>query len=162
MRMGFCSDYWVIEWADGFDPNLRDLVPHFPEMVLGHRVVIASCDSGSFRPDQDELAQGWSWQDEVAVSPCVRDVSDLPMPGFDEWYVFDAEISGGRYRSFVNRYGFAPLNEMDPETHSFWEQVARFRPLHVIGAGTPTMFFVTRDEAIFRRVCLFDGLSGAG
>lgn len=152
MRTGTRSGYWVVEWADGFDPSLADLVPRFPEMVVGHRIAIASCDSGPFVPTPTELKEGWSMRNEVAVSPVLRDTSALPMPGFDEWYVYDLEASTDKLRSFVNRLGFAPLDEGNFETQDFWTQVERLRPLHVLGAGTPTMFFATRDEAIFRRV----------
>ena len=153
MRTGSRSGYWVVEWAGGFDPSLTDLVPRFPEMVVGHRIAIASCDSGPFVPTPDELEKGWFRQNEVAISPRLQDVSDLPMPGFDEWYVYDLEAPTDHIRSFVNRFGFAPLDEGNSETQDFWAQVERLRPLHVLGAGTPTMFFARRDETIYRRVC---------
>lgn len=153
MRTGSKSGYWVVEWADGFDPSLADLVPRFPEIVVGHRIAIASCDSGPFLPTRDELDEGWTMRNEVAISPILHDTSHLPMPGFDEWYVYDHEASMEDLRSFVNWLGFAPLNDENSETQDFWAQVERFRPLHVLGAGTPTMFFATRDEAVFRRVC---------
>ena len=52
----------------------------------------------------------------------------------------------------MNRWGFAPLDELNPEVQDFWGQVKKFQPLHVVGAGTPTMFFATQDEAIFKKV----------
>lgn len=153
MRTGSRSGYWVVEWADGFDPSLADLVPRFPEMVVGHRIAIASCDSGPFVPTPAELKKGWSTRNEVAISPVLHDTSDLPMPGFDEWYVYDLEALTDQLRSFVNRLGFAPLDDENSETQDFWAQVERLRPLHVLGAGTPSMFFATRDEELFKRVC---------
>jgi hypothetical protein len=152
MRTGVRSGYWVVEWADEFDPNLADFVLRFPEIVRGHRIAIASCDSGSFEPTQAEYAQGWIKKNEMAVSPVVDVVSALPMPGFDEWYVYPGEVPDEHHRLFVNRYGFAPLDELNSETQDFWDQVETLRPLHVVGAGTPTMFFATQDEAIFRKV----------
>ena len=152
MRTGFRSGYWVVEWSDEFDPNLADLLPRFPEMVRGHRVAIASCDSGPFEPTQAEYAEGWVKRNGIAVSPVVVEASDLPTPGFDEWYVYAGEAPEGHHRSFVNRWGFAPLDESNPEADVFWDQVERFQPLHVVGSGTPTMFFATRDDAIFRKV----------
>lgn len=152
MRTGFRSGYWIVEWADDFDPNLADLVPRFPEMVCGHRVAIASCDSGPFEPTQAEYAKGWIKRNEVAVSPIVEVVTELPTPGFDEWYVYAGEAPEEHHRAFVNRWGFAPLDELDPEAQNFWGQVEKFRPLHVLGAGTPTMFFATQDEAMFRKI----------
>ena len=152
MRTGFRSGYWVVEWADEFDPNLANLLPRFPEIVCGYRVAIASCDSGPFEPTQAEYAKGWVKRNEVAVSPTVVEASELPTPGFDEWYVYVGDAPEAHHKSFVNRWGFAPLDESNPEFQDFWGQVERFQPLHVVGAGTPTMFFATRDEAIFRKV----------
>ncbi|MGC4441950.1 hypothetical protein ABXW85_24100, partial [Streptococcus suis] len=53
------------------------------------------------------------------------------------------------YRSSVNRFGFAPLPP-DKAT-DFWAQVETALPLHVLGAGTPTMFLATRDRISFDR-----------
>lgn len=150
MRTGYRSGYWVVQWADGFDPNLSDLMDHLPEIVRGHRVAVASCDSGSFEPTPVEYAKGWTKRNEVAVSPKVDLVSELPMPGFDEWYVYTDEPPGERHRSFVNRWGFSPWDESNEEAQVFWTQLEQLRPLHVIGAGT-TMFLATQDETIFRK-----------
>jgi hypothetical protein len=152
MRTGFRSGYWVVEWADEFDPNLADLVIRFPEMVRGNRVAISSYDSGPFEPTQAEYANGWVKKNDVAISPIIDDASDLPTPGFDEWYVYVGEVPEESLRSFVNRWGFAPLNESNEECQDFWGQVEKCQPLHVIGAGTPTMFFATQDEAMFRKI----------
>lgn len=152
MRTGFRSGYWVVGWADEFDPNMANLLPRFPEMVRGHRVAIASCDSGLFEPTQAEYAKGWVKGNEVAVSPIVVEASELPTPGFDEWYVYAGEAQKAHHRSFVNRWGFAPLDESNAVYQDFGDQVEKLQPLHVVGADTPTMFFVTRDEAIFRKV----------
>jgi hypothetical protein len=148
---GEIGEYRIVAWADGFDPSLDDLLPHVAETIVGHRVVIASWDSGQYRPTQEELDQGWSVREEQAVSPMVRDPSDLPAVGFDEWYIYEGEVPCERHKSFVNRFGFSPLKANCDEFDEFWEQVQRFRPLHVLGAGTPTMFLVTRDEQIYAR-----------
>jgi hypothetical protein len=152
MRTGFRSGYWVVEWSDEFDPNLTDVVARFPEILQGHRVAIASCDSGPYEPTQVEYERGWIKKGQVAVSLVVDVVSALPMPGFDEWYVYPGEVPDGHHRSFVNCWGFAPLDDRNSAAQDFWSQVERFRPLHVVGAGTPTIFFATQDEAIFRMV----------
>ena len=153
LRTGFRSGYWVVEWVDEFDPNLAHLLPRCPDLVCGHRVAIASCDSGPFEPTQAEYAKGWVVRNNVALSSIIVEASELPTPGFDEWYVYAGEAPEEHHRSFVNRWGFAPLDETIPEFHDFWGQVEKFQPLHVVGAGTPTMFLATRDEAIFRKVC---------
>ncbi len=83
------------------------------------------------------------------------------MPGFDEWYVYTVEPPDGRHRSFVNRWGFSPLDESNEETQVFWTQLAQLRPLHVIGAGT-TMFLATQDEEIFLKASGSYQLDGEG
>jgi hypothetical protein len=151
MRTKFRSGYWVVEWTDNFDPSLADFVSRFPEAVLGHRIAIASCDSGPFSPSEYEISKGWVVHDKLAVSPFVQSISDLPMPGFDEWYVYENEVPNDCHESFVNKFGFSPLGDESVDVNSFWSQVMRFRPLHVLGAGTPAMFFATRDEKLCRR-----------
>lgn len=69
----------------------------------------------------------------------------------DEWYVFDAVPSIVPTLNYVNRYNFSPFDSCD-ETESFWEQIRTTQPLHILGAGTPHMFFVTRDRDSFERV----------
>lgn len=135
-----------------------DLLPHVPETVVGRRVLIASFDSGQFAPTQKELDAGWSVQGGQAVSPLVRSASDLQAVGFDEWYVYEGDVPREHHKAFVNRLGFSPLNTACMEANEFWEQVERFRPLHVLGAGTPTMFLVTRDEQTFARALKIEGL----
>ncbi len=151
IRTGFRSGYWVVEWSDEFDPSLTDLLHRFPEMVRGYRVVIASCDSGPFEPTPADYAEGWVKRGEIVVSPIIDKVSALPTPGFDEWYVYAGNAPDEPHLSFVNRWGFAPLDKLNLEIQDFWAQVERFQPLHIIGAGTPTMFFVTKDESVFQK-----------
>jgi hypothetical protein len=158
IKTGKQAGYWVVTWADGFDPSLDDLLPHVPEAVVGRRVLIASFDSGQFSPTQDGLERGWSVQGNQAVSPPVQASSDLPAVGFDEWYVYDGDVPREHHKAFVNRFGFSPVDPTCLEANEFWEQVTRFQPLHVLGAGTPTMFLVTRDEQIYERAVAIEGL----
>lgn len=158
IKTGMHAGYWVVTWADGFDPSLDDLLPHIPEAVLGRRVLIASFDSGQFSPTQHELEHGWSVQGNQAVSAPVKAVSDVPAVGFDEWYVYDGDVPLGHHKAFVNRLGFSPLDPACLEATEFWKQVARFQPLNVLGAGTPTMFLVTRDAQIYARAVAVGGL----
>lgn len=154
MRTGTKSGYWVIEWKEEFDPSLDDLVPRFPEIVAGHRVVIASFDSGPFMPYPAELEKGWSVIHEVAVSPSIDSLQDLPTAGFDEWYVYDQEVPASHFEAFVSYLGFSPLDEESLQAIAFWKQVEQLQPLHALGAGTPVMFFITRDEAMFKKICI--------
>jgi hypothetical protein len=40
----------------------------------------------------------------------------------------------------------------DGDVAAFWEQVRLCATLHVLGAGTPRMFVVTRDARLFGRL----------
>ncbi|MFZ6770230.1 hypothetical protein ACO0LM_24520 [Undibacterium sp. Di26W] len=146
------SGYHVIVWTEGFDPSLTPMLTAFPELIVGYRIVIASCDSGPFQPDQLDLVQGWTLHDTMAISPQVKNVSDLPTPGFDEWYVYDGQARFEYHASFVNRYGFSPLDESCEYANDFWRQVGQYQPLHVLGTGAPAMFVVTKDEDVFKRI----------
>ncbi|MFN3440425.1 MAG: hypothetical protein ACK41V_22195 [Acidovorax sp.] len=149
---GHRAGYSVVQWSDDWDPSLTDLMECMPNFVVGRRVAIASCDSGKYRPSATEFANGWEVIDGFAVSPPIASASELPMPGFDEWYVYDERPNAYIYRAFVNQFGFSPLAVEDPRAKEFWAQVDATRPLHVLGAGTPVMFVVTRDANLFAQV----------
>ncbi|MFC5431008.1 hypothetical protein ACFPTO_19710 [Paraburkholderia denitrificans] len=151
-RTGERAGYRIVEWSDGTDGAIEDLVLRCPELVLGRYVAIASCDSGPYTPTDEEFTAGWSKIGTLAVSPLVKVVSQLPMPGFDEWYVYDRFIKFEPHANFVNRLGFSPLNVDDTYTDEFWRQVAKLEPLHVLGSGTPGVFLVTRDNTLFEAV----------
>lgn len=156
MLTGTRSGYWVVQWSYEWDPSLEDLLAEFPEFVLGRYVAIASCDSGTYKPGASDFAKGWEMKGDIAISPEVRAVDDLPAPGFDEWYVYEQKPAPYSYQSFVNTFGFSPLTSSEKELSVFWGQVEATRPLHVLGAGTPTMFVVTRDEDLFHRAKRFN------
>lgn len=141
--------YSVVQWSFDWDPSLLDLLDRMPELVLGRHVAIASCDSGPYKPTDAELECGWEVVSGIAVSPKIVQVSDLPTPGFDEWYVYEERPLPYCYRSSVNHFGFAPLPP--DQATAFWSQVEVALPLHVLGAGTPTMFLATRDRNSFDR-----------
>ncbi|CAE6824552.1 hypothetical protein [Paraburkholderia haematera] len=148
-RTGERAGYRIVEWNDGTDGAIEDLVLCYPELVLGRYVAIASCDSGPYAPTDEEFTAGWSKIGALAVSPLVKVISQLPMPGFDEWYVYDRLLKLEPHANFVNRLGFSPLNVDDTYTEEFWRQVIKLEPLHVLGSGTPGLFLVTRDKTLF-------------
>ncbi|HEY4542382.1 MAG TPA: hypothetical protein VIG66_08420, partial [Noviherbaspirillum sp.] len=82
----------------------------------------------------------------------VHATNDLPMSGFDEWYVFEVVPTIFPRQNFVNRYGFSTLDSDNEATKMFWAQIEEAQPLHALGAGTPNMFFTTRDKVTFERV----------
>jgi hypothetical protein len=62
-------------------------------------------------PSKEELAAGWSTLGDLAVSPKVDAIDRLPMPSFDERYIYNLNINLSPHPAFVNRMGFGPLNE---------------------------------------------------
>lgn len=150
------SGYWIIQWSEDWDPSLADLLALAPELVVGKQVAIASCDSGPYRPSEKEIADGWQISDGIAVSPLVKATSDLPVPGFDEWYVFEGVPLIYPKRNFVNTYGFSPLETGADDAESFWEQIEAIQPLHALGAGTPNMFLITCNHDTFERMKRFN------
>lgn len=162
MLTGTRSGYWVVQWSYDWDPSLADLLDEMPELVLGRFVSIASCDSGPYRPTEREVENGWELVANIAISPRVIAVSGLPIPGFDEWYVHEERPSPYGYQNFVNTFGFSPLTADENTLNLFWSQVETTRPIHVLGAGTPTMFLVTRDENIFERAKRYNTSLGQG
>jgi hypothetical protein len=143
--------YWIIQWSDGWDPSLADILQSVPELVCGKRIAITSCDSGPYVPTSDEITMGWRFTGVTAISIEITQPAELPMPGFDEWYVFDSAPQNLPTCNYVNRFGFSVLDESDGTT-SFWEQIAKTQPLHALGAGAPNMFFLTRDLKAFELV----------
>ncbi|MFB9243411.1 hypothetical protein IV454_13035 [Massilia antarctica] len=151
MKFGERGGYWVIEWSKAWDPSLTDLLHVAPELVVGKRVAITSCDSGPYVPSEDEVKAGWSRCETAAISREVAKLTELPTPGFDEWYVYDSIPLICPKRNHVNQYGFSVFDEGDA-TELFWEQIRTAQPLHVLGAGTPNMFFATRNRDSFDQV----------
>jgi hypothetical protein len=152
IQTGFRHGYWVIQWKENWDPSLKELVERFPELVTGNHVAVVCCDSGSYKPETEELVSGWQIGQGTALSPIIKEPAELPMPGFDEWYIFKVPCSLERYDNFVNTFGFSPLETDNEQSDAFWRQVQSRRPLHVLGAGTPVMFLVTSDEALYKKI----------
>ena len=156
MLTGTHSGYWVIQWSYDWDPSLADLLAEEPALVLDKYIAIASCDSGPYKPTSDEMARGWDLRGNTAISPKITELNALPMPGFDEWYVYEEKPASYNFEPFVNTFGFSPLTSNEEEVTKFWAQVEAAHPLHVIGAGTPTMFLVTRIEEMFEAAKRFN------
>ena len=72
-----------------------DLLELCPEIVLGKYVAITSVDSGSLISTDKETAAGWQSRANIAYSPKVENVGDLPREGWDEWYIFNTPTDLG-------------------------------------------------------------------
>lgn len=129
-----------------------DLLKICPEIVIGKFIAISSFDSGSLLLSEEEKASGWESRNNLAYSPRVKEVNDLPRDGYDEWYVFrepfDLGISHlaenvfevpqgqGHLSVFVNYGGFSLSDpKMNDLAELFWQQMECVRPESYIADG---------------------------
>lgn len=150
VNIGTHSIYRALEWSDGFDVNLGDVIRMHPELVLGNQVVIVRSDSVPYQPNSIELASGWQKIDELAISPSVTDISFLPTPCFDEWYIFERAPDPAKL-FFLSSMGSFQLFGEGADAEAFWSQVEELKPLHVL-VGAVDLLLVTRDDVVFRRM----------
>lgn len=154
----------VFEWL--VTDQECDLLQICPDIVLGKYVAITSFDSSPLVPTEDEKAAGWKSRSNIAYSPKIQDVANVPRGGYDEWYilgnpvdlgtshlgenVFEVPQEQGQVSVFVN-YGFilyspdhASLAEL------FWPQMERLRPESYV-AIHDYLTFVSANETLFAR-----------
>jgi hypothetical protein len=167
-------------WVTSADTGLRELLRAVPELVLGRVVAITSFDSGPLRPTVDRLAAGWATDGDVAVSPPIGTIDEVPFAGWDEMYVLSRRVLLAEPDVFVNYEDFSPnpvqsLGDLDPalspsdaqdvlqgslgRTMRFWRQLLRLQPRAFLADGT-LMTCVVQDEQLFRRVLLALAESG--
>ena len=56
-------------WIESRAVVLDDLLSKCPEFVFGYRLAITSCDSGPMRISEALAEMGWTFENQVAVSP---------------------------------------------------------------------------------------------
>ncbi|MBZ5523334.1 MAG: hypothetical protein LAP21_13950 [Acidobacteriia bacterium] len=144
-----------------------DLPQVCPEVVLEKYVAITSIDSGLLVPTDEETAAGWETRGEIAYSPKIQNINDLPRAGWDEWYIFDNPTDlgtshlaenifevpqeQGHVSVFVN-YCFALHKpEIKDLTTLFWQQIARIRPESYV-ADNDYLNFVSMNKTLFASV----------
>src|SRR5215467_3698217 len=72
-----------------------DLLRLCPQIVLGKYVAITSIDSGPLEPTENEVTAGWQSRGEIAYSPQVQSIEEIPSAGWDEWYIFNKPVDLG-------------------------------------------------------------------
>jgi hypothetical protein len=154
MRTTERAGYSALQWQDGYDVNLGDVIRQHPELVLGHQVVIAWSDSDRYHLTAAQIAAGWEAVGDLVVSPVITDIAQLPTPGFDEWYVFERMPDRDRLSRFGGAVEFRPFGE-GAEADEFWEQIADLRPVHGLFGGGPGLVVISRDSAVYDGVVAF-------
>ena len=154
MKTATHGEFYIIEWSEEDSKDeLRRLVERFPDLVEGRRIGIVSWNSWDYKPTSEEKIAGWSQVGTTTFSPTVVKANELPVGGWDEWYVFEEEPEFVELTAYVNYYEFSPASFGWAEALSaFWDQVHQIRPLHIIGDGS-YLYLITRDKAVYGRVC---------
>src|SRR5437763_3771845 len=160
--VGFQDSYeWLVTDED------FDLLQLCPEIVLVKYVAVTSIDSGQFIPTDKENAAGWQSRAKIAYSPKLENAEELPLEGWDEWYVFSTPTDLGTshleenifevpqeqgHLSVLVNYGFALYPpERASLTDLFWPQMARIGPESYV-ANNDYLNFVSMNKAVFANV----------
>ena len=164
LRTGSHGDY---DWLTS-EHELDVLLRLCPEVVIGKHVAITSIDSGFLHLTTEQRSSGWESIQNIAYSPLISSVNELPHCGFDEWYVldelrnlgqacngnvFESDLKPEQIWVFVNYFGFA-LD--DPQMRGlvdlFWKQLDLIQPESYVADGSRCLSFVTRRKELFTAV----------
>jgi hypothetical protein len=148
MFTGKRNEYGWVEW-EWRSRFLTDLLPVFPQLVIGQYLVNTSFDSGSLSLSPEEINRGWHKHNDLALSPVIKDVSEIPYCHYSEWYVFSSPVTFDDYESFINYGGFSlELLEFRELQERFWQQLERLAPETFLAEGD-NLICVTRDMNLF-------------
>lgn len=144
-----------------------DLPQICPQVFVGKYVAITSIDSWPLFPSDEDLAAGWQTREKIAYSPKLRSPEDLPLEGWDEWYIFekltDLGISligenifempqqRGHVSVFVNYNLALHRPDMEDLASLFWQQLEWIQPESYV-AINDYLNFVSSDKNLFTAV----------
>ena len=159
MKTGIHGEY---SWIESGEVGLNDLLSKCPAFVLGYQIAITSCDSGPMRITEAMEEMGWTFENEIAVSPRITSIAWLGGCEWDEWYIFDEPPPFGKFEVFVNYGGFSLTQPQSPlETARqewleqmlgrFWRQIERLQP-HTYVADGDQLVVATKNALIFEKV----------
>jgi hypothetical protein len=83
MFTGKRNGYGWIEW-EWRSQFLTGLLPTFPQLIVGKYLVNTSFDSGSLSLSPEEISLGWRKYNKLAMSPVIKDVSEVPYCHYSE------------------------------------------------------------------------------
>ncbi len=167
-------------WLTSTEQHMGTVVQVCPDAILNRYLAVTAIDSGIPWLTDRQRIKGWQVRSGIAYSSRVETVEDLfyqqdgaAIPGFDEWYLFDAPpadlgeiIEGnpflesyapgpGRMMVFVGYFAFVihdPDPAIQPLVEMFWRQLERIRPEAYISDGRDNLTFVCRDRRLFDSV----------
>jgi hypothetical protein len=165
---GKYGDYYWMTWTERYSFMGRLLTFH-PEIVTGKYLAITALDSGPRRPNPDEIEQGWSFVDEVAYSPAIKNIDEVPTHEWEEMYTFASPAQFKPRDVFVNYGEFIVsadndlLDVVEPHwdrfyqnlkienAEPFWDEIERLQPESYLAEGD-LLHFVTRNTALYKQV----------
>jgi hypothetical protein len=146
-RNGYAWVEW--EWHTEF---IADLLPAFPQLVVGKYLVNTTFDSGPLSLSQKETSLGWLKYDKLALSPVIGDVDEVPYCHYSEWYVFASPVTFDDYEVFINYGGFSlELPDFETLQERFWSQLERLAPESFLAEGD-NLICVIRDVNLFNQL----------
>lgn len=149
MTSGLHKNYFWIEWEQLY---LRDLLTSFQSIVIDQFLINTSFDSGKLSLSESEREQGWRSVGELAYSPRIKDVLEIPFDCFDEWLVFTEFTEVSSWQPIVNYSNFSLLEEdyrsMQTE---LWSQLEQVKPETYLAEGD-RLIFITRNQTLYESV----------
>lgn len=122
------------------------------QLVLGKYVAIVSFDSGPYRPSVEQRRAGWKTLDNIAYSPKIQSVRDVPVAGWEEFYTFPDPVALPRnVIAVVNDYEFTLEDGEDPLTKTFWNQMSLVDPESCVMEGAIS-HVVSKDHNTVARI----------
>ncbi len=144
--------YHLLDWSVGAEPNIPALLRKVPEIVIGQYVVNTSFESGFLQISPEEAAIGWRMVGDLAHSPKITDIQQLPNDTYDEWLIFDHPVEVTEFETMVNFLNFTPIDfSWEEKREHYWQQIFRWQPQHVL-AENDGLYVITRDGAIARKL----------
>src|SRR5688572_24172750 len=100
MFTGKRNGYGWIEW-EWRSQFLTDLLRVFPRLVVGKYLVNTSFDSGPLPISSEKISLGWHKHNRLAVSPIIKDVSEVPYCHYTEWDAFASPVTFDDYECLL-------------------------------------------------------------
>ena len=157
MKCGIKGKYFWLDWADEApDRDIPWLIEACPEIVLGQYVVNTSFDSSPLYLDEEMLKKGWCKNGELAISPKIERVQEIPHDMYDEWFVFQEPKRFSLSEAYVNYGGFSLVDSPKKSMlEPFWKQIEELQPENFFSEGQ-NLIFITRHKEIFEKLSKVD------
>jgi hypothetical protein len=165
--------------TSSYDHYSGTLVKLCPEIFIGRYLAVTAIDSGIPSLTDKQKTAGWEQRREILYSPLLGSVEDVfyqrdghEVPGFDEWYFFQASpelgelqkgnpfeeataARPGRSKVFVGMPS-ATVHDTDPQCEfirrMFWNQIGWIQPESYVADSSDCLTFVTKNRDLFELV----------